>query len=198
MNLSTYTSPYSEYANFTVSTAIYPSQVAAPYLALGLCSEAAECIELLFARKSNPIAIGHELGGETGDIQWYVARLAATYNLSFDALVQRAKRRYVQGNMLDLHSTLDGVTMHAGLIAGKVKKQLRDGASWTGEQREEARRYIEDQLVNIVMLSMRVCDWLYAHHNAEYSSYDKLLQMNRKKLESRQRRGALSGDGNNR
>jgi|SRR5690606_21578650 len=189
---------YDDYAAFTATTAIYPDQVAAPYLALGLCSEAAECIELIYAQ-SNVSLLGHELGGEMGDVMWYSARLAATYDLDFDALVRRAKNSRSHTNeVADLHKTLDEITMRSGLIAGKIKKQLRDGQKWTGEQREDARRYINEQLISILRLTIDVTDWLYAHHNAEYSSLDKLLQMNRKKLESRQSRGVLGGDGSNR
>lgn len=188
---------YNDYAAFTATTAIYPDQVAAPYLALGLCSEAAECIELMYAQ-SNVAMLGHELGGEMGDVMWYSARLAATYDISFDELVRRAKASHRFKLEVDLHKTLDEITMRSGLIAGKIKKQLRDGQSWTGEQREDARQYITEQLTVILRLAIDVTDWLYAHHNAEYSSFDKLLQMNRKKLESRQSRGVLSGDGSNR
>lgn len=187
---------YTDYLEFTAKTAIYPQHVAAEYLTLGLCSEAAECVELHLA-PSRTSRFTDDLGGEMGDVQWYVARLCYTYNMSFAAVVANAKEAYRPfPNNID--TLLTKITVEAGLVAGKVKKQVRDGAKWTGEEREDARQYIRGRLVRIVELSMYVTDWLYTNHNSEYNSYDKLLKMNRIKLQSRLERDAIGGDGSNR
>lgn len=188
---------YHDYCVFTGTTAVYPQHVAAEYLALGLCSEAAECVELLYKRNGSNYRLGTELGSELGDVAWYTARLAYTYEFDFAELVNTAKKLYAT-TVHDIETLLAKLTVEAGLIAGKVKKQLRDGHTWNGEQREDARTYIRVRLIQSIVLSMHVTDWLYAHHSAEYSSYDKLLKMNRMKLESRQQRGVLRGDGNQR
>jgi len=158
-----------------------------------LCSEAAECVELLYLKPL--LGCVNEIGGELGDVQWYAARLAYTYSIDFSQVVNAAKLEY-KPSAYAIEDLLTKIAVQAGLIAGKVKKQVRDGDTWTGEQREDARQYICDRLIQIVLLSMHVTDWLYANHNAEYSSYDKVLKMNRRKLEDRQQRGTLRGDGN--
>lgn len=189
---------YDDYAAFTEMTAIYPQQVAAEYLTLGLCSEAAECVELLLTkRNTNLVQLGNTLGAEVSDVQWYTARLAMLYNFTFSEIVEDAKRAY-RPTAHDIDSLLSRITVEAGLIAGKVKKQLRDGHTWNGEQREEARQYILARLIGVVLLTMYVTDWLYANHSAEYSSYDKVLKMNRRKLEDRAARGVLRGSGDTR
>lgn len=191
---------YDDYCDFTGTTAIYPQHVASVYLALGLCSEAAECVELVYL---NPLlgCVGDgggelsELGDELGDVQWYVARLAHTYDIGFSTIVNGAKRLY-QPHGYDVEDLLTLIAMKAGLIAGKVKKQLRDGDTWTDAQRAEAHQFIGYHLTGVILLTMYAANWLYANHGVEYSSYDKVLTMNRRKLEGRQQRGALHGDGN--
>lgn len=191
---------YNDYAAFTATTAVYPTQVAAEYLSLGLCSEAAECVEVdADVRVSiSSVQRGNTIGKEIGDVQWYAARMSDVYNLDFDTLVNDAKKAYVPGFDISLSAILRDITVESGLVAGKVKKQLRDGATWTGEQREEVRQYIRARLIKIIGLSMLAGDWMYANHCDEFSSYDKILKMNRRKLEGRVERGTIRGSGDNR
>lgn len=186
------TNLYDDYCAFTGTTAIYPQHVAAEYLTLGLCSEAAECVELIYAKPL--LKCFEEIGGELGDCQYYVARLAHTYNLDFAQIVQWAKLAY-HPSAYRIEDLLTKISVQAGLIAGKVKKQLRDGNTWNGEQREDARFYIQSRLIDIVEMSMHATDWLHAHHGSEYGHYDNLLIKNREKLQSRKERGVLRGDG---
>lgn len=194
--------PYNAYQQFTSTTAIYPQQSAAEYLTLGLNSEAAECVEaFLKPSRGDSIVFANNIGKELGDVQWYAAQLARAYHFDFGDIVDEAKKQYpgigVSG-FADGEELMSRITVEGGLIAGKVKKQLRDGPTWLGEQREESRQYIRDRLVRIVTLSMRVSDWLYANGAESYSTYDLVLIENRKKLTDRQARGALRGDGDNR
>lgn len=189
---------YNDYASFTATTAIYPEQVAAEYLTLGLCSEVAECLELIdTGRQRNRTYLGNEIGGEAGDCVWYVARLAVTYGFDFDGIVNKAKAGY-KPSSFDIETLLQRMAVMSGLIAGKVKKALRDGHKWTGEEREEVRQYIRQCLTSIVQLLMHLSDWMYANHCSEYGSFDKIMQQNRKKLQSRLERNVLSGSGNHR
>jgi NTP pyrophosphatase (non-canonical NTP hydrolase) len=189
---------YDDYASFTERTAIYPQQVAAEYLALGLCSETSECQEeLTKLGGKNLTHAGNEIGGEAGDVVWYIARLAVTYNFDFNWIVDRAKKDYY-AHPFDIDAILVLLSIDSGLIAGKIKKQLRDGHTWTGEQREDARQHIGDRLSRIVMRLMQLADWMYANHCSEYGTFDKIMNSNRKKLESRAERGTLRGDGNTR
>lgn len=188
---------YNEYAAFCGTTAIYPQHVAAEYLALGLCSEAAECVELFVTEKRRDTMLPLLIGSECGDVQWYVARMCATYGFDYAELVHDAKRQWLPCPYAVDYS-LTQLSVEAGLVAGKVKKQLRDGAGWTGEQREDARQYIRERLVRIIGLSMRTADKLHVLGAQQYGSYDMLLVRNREKLNGRAKRGTLGGSGDNR
>lgn len=185
---------YADYSAFTETTAIYPNQIAAEYLALGLCSEAAECVELLQTKTLHVFT--RDLGPEVGDCQWYTTRLARLYDFTLTELVNDALIRPIGSN--DIETLLSKITVQAGLIAGKVKKQLRDGAKWTGEEREEARKYIRERLVETIRLSSNVALWLHAKGVIDYGSYPNLLRRNREKLNGRRERGTLGGSGDNR
>lgn len=185
---------YADYAAFTESTAFYPAHVAAEYLALGLCSEAAECLEV-FHTRALPEFI-RSLGPEVGDCQWYATRLALIYDFTLTDLTRDAFE--MQASIHDVETLLGKLSIQSGLIAGKIKKQLRDGSTWTGEEREEARKYIRDRLVRVIRISSDIALWLHSRGLIEYGSYPNLLRRNREKLESRKARNTLGGNGDNR
>lgn len=174
---------FNEYELMCAKTAIYPEEVAAPYLALGLCSEAAEL----------NFATNHEFDKELGDCQWYICRLANQYNYNFNDIVVDAS--YITSTLYDATVELDyfvqKLSTEAGIIAGYVKKQLRDGKNWTGEEREEYRRKIKSALVKCVSVSIYLA-------RVRKVGYDTILKKNSEKLLSRQARGKLSGSGDNR
>jgi len=195
---------YQNYYDFTATTAVYPKEVETVYLALGLCSEAAECVEACnYPRRAG----GRQwfdteeqydrIGSETGDVQWYIARLCHAYNISFPEVVSNAKIEY-RPMVHSLHDSTVLLTIACGLIAGKVKKQIRDGATWTGEQREETRRDIASLLSKCVEYSMYIADQLHSVGHPKYGRYDHFLTENRKKLEARQSRGTIRGSGDER
>lgn len=84
-----------------------------------------------------------------------------------------------------------GLASEAGEVAGKIKKQIRDGAKWTGEKREEQRRAIIEELGDVLWYVAEICT-LY---DMPMSS---VMKQNYRKLLSRQQRGVLGGDGDNR
>lgn len=84
-----------------------------------------------------------------------------------------------------------GLASEAGEVAGKIKKQIRDGAKWTGEQREEHRVRILYEMGDVAWYLAELC----THYNV---GFDTLLQMNLDKLNNRHTRGVLGGDGDNR
>lgn len=81
-----------------------------------------------------------------------------------------------------------GLASEAGEVAGKIKKQIRDGATWTGEKREEQRRAILSEISDVLWYSAEICTLLGADLSA-------VMQLNIDKLKSRQLRGTLHGDG---
>lgn len=79
-----------EYTEITRKTAIYPSDVALMYLALGITSEVGEITSLLkkSIRDDKPYDREH-LISELGDALWYLTRLADTLNTSLGELKSR-------------------------------------------------------------------------------------------------------------
>lgn len=84
-----------------------------------------------------------------------------------------------------------GLVSEAGEIAGKIKKQIRDGHAWTGEQREEARRYVLAEVGDVLWYCAELCT-LYG------IGLGDVMDANLSKLGDRAARGALAGDGDNR
>lgn len=105
---------FDEYQKFTEQTAIYPRETpveALTYTALGLASEAGEVAGKMkkVLRDSGGFVDDHArdaLVGETGDVLWYVARMAEElgYPLSYIAhlnkikLTSRLERGVIGGN----------------------------------------------------------------------------------------------------
>lgn len=171
------------YAAFTERTAIYPKEVEVEYLALGLCSEVAELTELF--NNGNPI-LQSDVIKELGDSQWYACRLANAYSIPFVAVYADAVEIKTASGPV-----FDRLVILSGLIAGDIKKQIRDGKDWTGEEREECRQKVRLKLVKFVRASIEASTLLSL-------DYEELLQTNVDKLRSRQERGVLGGSGDNR
>jgi NTP pyrophosphatase (non-canonical NTP hydrolase) len=84
-----------------------------------------------------------------------------------------------------------GLASEAGEVAGKVKKQIRDGANWNGERREEHRRAILAETGDVL--------WYCAELLGLYGlTLEEAMVANIEKLESRKVRGVISGSGDNR
>lgn len=84
-----------------------------------------------------------------------------------------------------------GLASEAGEVAGKIKKQLRDGQHWNGEQREEHRQAILAEAGDVAWYLAELC----THYNMPFGA---LLQGNLDKLASRKARGTLQGSGDTR
>src|SRR5699024_5996202 len=84
-----------------------------------------------------------------------------------------------------------GLASESGEIAGKVKKLIRDGKDWNGDKREDNRQAIIDELGDVV--------WYCAELAGQCGvTLEEVMQRNLDKLQSRQERNALGGDGDNR
>lgn len=84
-----------------------------------------------------------------------------------------------------------GLASEAGEVAGKIKKQIRDGRDWNGEQREEMRQKILAELGDVLWY----CAELATVYNVQLS---EVLGANVAKLRGRQQAGTLGGNGDNR
>jgi len=78
---------FSDYQQASRATAIYPRRTAIEYVALGLASEAGEVAgkvkKVLRDRQANFTTddVIADIGGEIGDVLWYVAQLATELGL---------------------------------------------------------------------------------------------------------------------
>lgn len=84
-----------------------------------------------------------------------------------------------------------GLASEAGEVAGKVKKSIRDGKDWTGEQREEMRQKIKAELGDVI--------WYVSETARQYGfSLTEIMHANISKLEGRKARNTLGGSGDER
>lgn len=84
-----------------------------------------------------------------------------------------------------------GIASEAGELAGKVKKQIRDGQNWAGEQREDHRRHMVSELGDVLWYAAEM-----AKHLNVSLSY--VMEQNIEKLQDRAERGKLGGSGDSR
>jgi phosphoribosyl-ATP pyrophosphohydrolase len=202
MNASNTQSLYRTYEQFCSTTAIYPTEVEVEYLALGLASEAGELLDKVLEQKPNK---RDSIISEASDLCWYTVRLLNACGVSFETTVSslslpdRIGPNYI--THLALHSATR-IAAKSGLVAGLVKKQIRDGRGWSGEQREEQRMKMIDALTALLFeIASFACaiERVYTVDEKEVPvDFDYLLRYNMKKLLDRKERGVLGGSGDNR
>jgi NTP pyrophosphatase (non-canonical NTP hydrolase) len=104
---------------------------------------------------------------------------------------QRASRLAIYPEERAIEYVALGLASEAGEVAGKVKKAIRDGKNWTGEQREDARQAVLGELGDVLWYVSELARQLDC-------PLERVMQHNVDKLESRQQRGTLTGNGDNR
>lgn len=180
------------YQEQACSTAIYPSEVKILYPALGLADEFGELVEKIHL---NPQQVVKEMG----DILWYVANLTHDLDLKLSDIVSRlgapSKRIVDFQQWTDTNrrgfivpEPCDFLTIKIGMVCGLVKKLYRDdGGLLTDERRDKIATNLAWILAGISVLSTRYGFLL-----------SKIAEQNIHKLMSRQERGTLHGDGDER
>lgn len=192
------------YQAFTATTALYPLHVEREYLTLGLCSEAGE-IAMFCLEDGEPLdvrACVNEIIKELGDCTWYAARLAAHYQWPFYDLCHAAFRgaqtqMELEGVPHDLENLVLLLCGSAGTAAGVIKKQQRDGATWSGEKRQEMADKLKMALIDHLQAVTLLTYALQPVSNDELS-FALVLDRNIEKLKGRQERGTLQGSGDSR
>lgn len=179
---------FTEYCEFTRTTAIYPGALEGglpelAYLSLGLAGEAGEIAEKMskvWSGDATPIE------AEMGDVYWYLVRLTDALQANPVRLDAYAKIPAIEGlTWTRLTRCALLLSANAGEIANKVKKLMRDGDS-VGR-----REKIVDLLPSVYGIMSMMADELKVSQFA-------ILAANKAKLTSRKERGKLSGDGDNR
>ena len=168
---------WNDYQQQALTTAIYPLKRELEYTAFGLLSELGELVE---ARTAGDKAL---IQGELGDNFWYVAAGA-------DALKTPLYTIYnwtVTKRPSSVEESMDALMVLAGLIAGHIKKSIRDDEGFLTQERAD---------------NIRACLSKYMHHlefiTDDYGSVNGILNANLNKLADRKARGVLQGSGDNR
>ncbi len=171
---------FTAYGAQTASTAIYPeagtgSPLAIAYCVLGLNGEIAEYLEA-------------QTADESGDVWWYVARLAAELDAIDLVIAQVEGHTYEGGDLLSFSATHMRLLMTVARMGNASKKLLRDtGAAKAAKQRRR-----------LILGLLRFVDRLRDYDQRQGFELDYVLAQNAAKLADRKDRGVLQGDGGSR
>lgn len=171
-----------EYQTGAVSTAIYPGKLAYP--TLGLCGEVGELVDACTNGKDEDVP------KEIGDVLWYIANVSNDTDTELSSICKR--KTFQNGSELfvfwDAAEVGAEMCVQAGIVAENVKKTIRDN-----EGNLQPKR-----LKNIVGALKRLMEALSEVANCYDTTLEVCAKMNLAKLQSRQERGKLKGDGNDR
>jgi NTP pyrophosphatase (non-canonical NTP hydrolase) len=185
---------YDDYAAQAKQYAIFPIDRSLEYTTLGLAGELGEFIECLLEdtdsfpgtpeeASSRAGGILEHLADEAGDVWWYAAALADALEEPFSRIVSNPDLPNYRPDA----NTLASLACQLGIIAGAVKKSIRD----------DNGALTLDRKVKIIMALRQLCydlicfDWIGGGHKA-------VMTRNLNKLESRKQRNVIAGDGDNR
>lgn len=170
-----------EYQEGAVSTAIYPGKLAYP--TLGLCGEVGELADA--ANCSND----SDIKKEAGDVLWYVANVASDCDVTLSTVCKRKTFNKHQKRLYwDNDEACIELCVQAGIVAENVKKTIRDHAGALQDKRKQ----------NIVRALRKIVETLAEIVNRPGFTLEECAEANLAKLKSRQERGKLKGDGNDR
>jgi NTP pyrophosphatase (non-canonical NTP hydrolase) len=178
---------FEEYQQFTRTTAVYPEAHTQPYLALGMCDEVGELLEKIEWLDTSRPPNKSTILAEAGDVLWYIARFSDHAGLCLGHLYD--KKCY------DGPATLQGaaveLAVNVAAIAGRTKKELRDGAGWNDDQRTRNEQRVADALKHAMGALEAVVRGLG-------DTLPQVAFQNQQKLTDRRERGVIKGDGDNR
>jgi hypothetical protein len=167
--------PY-EYMLATRETAIYPKEVALPYLVLGLTGEIGE---LLHADSDN-------LAKEAGDCMWYAFRIIDECHVAISGEWEY-KEADTPADSPMLRYTV-GTYVHASRLAEIAKKVIRDN---NGKIPESKVDDILDNVISILGILQSIIE-LYG------LTLEQCAIANIEKLMSRKHRNVIQGSGDER
>jgi NTP pyrophosphatase (non-canonical NTP hydrolase) len=180
-----------QYQTFTQETAIYPggqdepTPLALAYVGLGLCDELAELSVALSQSVSMHKSYGSlvsAMAKEIGDVYWYVARIAHHKTVSLGTLYA-ASLHVEPAYEASRTGAIEYAIQVGGAIAGKIKKELRDGT--------DCRQYVIENLPKLIRALCAIGDSI--DHPVL-----RIMRDNEEKLRDRKDRNVLQGSGDNR
>lgn len=177
-----------EYQAWTLTTAVYPRELTLPYLGLGLGDESGELLEkalILEARGSFGVhaggyAAGEAVLAEAGDALWYLAQLLFDRGILMHQVWQPNEAVTFDASM---RGAVNTIVLASAAIQGRLKKYLRDQTD------------PDEVLLAKATLILQAIDALARGLG---SNLLLVAHANRAKLEDRQKRGALKGEGDTR
>jgi NTP pyrophosphatase (non-canonical NTP hydrolase) len=171
-----------DYQTGAVSTAIYPAPLAYP--TLGLCGEVGE-----FQTAWND-GDDDEVIKEAGDVLWYLANVANDLGLTLSELLGRKKFPKCEhsGSTWRCDDPLLRLSQNAGVVAEQVKKAIRDSGGEMPKKRLSLVKKASKEIVQTLADLLNDCE----------CTLEEAAEANYAKLKSRQKRGKLTGDGDNR
>jgi NTP pyrophosphatase (non-canonical NTP hydrolase) len=174
-----------QYAKAARQSAVYPSKLLILYPALGLADEVGELLAALTYGYSD-----EDIRHEMGDVLWYIVNLAIDCNIPVHALIDGCETcaDLEECGLLPDASQFVMLAVDAGAICGLVKKLHRDdGGKLTPKRRGQIRKVLGMILLRLAALT-KFRKW----------PLGEIARENLAKLASRQSRGTLHGDGDNR
>jgi hypothetical protein len=172
-----------EYQVLAKKLAMYPGELTYP--ALGLCGEISEVLSAVRCGDEEDVP------KEIGDVLWYVANVAADAGLTLSKVMGRKTfPNPTHAFFVDDDEVMDEMVLAGGVVAENVKKTLRDNE---GKLCDRRRKNIKKALKIIVRELNLLCWTLDGNVQLEKCAKDNIA-----KLQSRQARGKLTGDGDNR
>jgi NTP pyrophosphatase (non-canonical NTP hydrolase) len=185
-----------QYIEKTRETAVYPSEKAISYVALGLSDEAGEFHE----KASNYVGSKNSrygqkererLAEELGDVMWYAARIIDEFDIDVKRF-QEELNQPISGSPLGpqikkIGEYSEQLLLNSFQVNGRVKKIIR-GDDGKKEKVEDIARILGD-MFNIMK---------HISHHAGFFSLETIMSLNVDKLLDRDERNVLCGDGDNR
>lgn len=170
-----------EYQVGAVSTAIYPGKLAYP--TLGLCGEVGE-LTAACARGDEK-----EIPKEIGDVLWYAANVANDCGMELSVVCKRKTFQKMKERIYwDADEACIDLVVVAGIVAENTKKTIRDNDGVLQDNRRDNIAKALRELLVILALIAQMCG----------TTLEACAKTNIAKLKSRQERGKLTGDGDNR
>lgn len=187
---------WEEYLVESAKTAIYDEWcehnetrdvVRATYSVLGLIGELGELEEIVPA-----VSNMNDITKEIGDIFWYFADISRHYNIEFIVPNENVMDQLYLLGWHDLSDIVRRESMQVLQVCNISKKTVRDYEGLiTHDYSVKTLKTLQPMFNRIVFL----CYYFFPH---EDHPFEYVLELNLDKLFSRQERGVLRGDGDNR
>ena len=165
-------------------TALYPEDHALSYVTLGLFNEIME----LYEKCEEGLEPHKEIIGEIGDVCWYISNLTSELSLQLFDVIEDMTFPVKEFMGKNFNQLVIDLMKHSGVIAGIVKKVLRDKDGYVDKQAEDR---ISSRLRIMIALIDILCTRL---ETTIYNVFDSNIE----KLYDRKERNMLKREGDNR